>query len=109
MAAVLRRAFRSEGYEVVQVATPRAAAELESAGTIDLIVTGSFSRTVEDALDCINELDGCAAAPIVLFTDQPVDEDVALAFGFSAVIEKPYDVSGLTETARKLLLESQVS
>jgi CheY-like chemotaxis protein len=85
--------LEGEGHSVVQAATLAEAIEHLTATPFDLVITDSFGRTPEDALQSISGiLEAAAPAPVVLCTGHRLLLDDLERAGVRGMIRKPFQV-----------------
>ena len=96
--------LEEDGYAVIAAAVPGDGSTLLRHVSFDLAVTDGFRADASAVLtDHTEVLRAAGTTPVVLFTAHRVDLDAALAAGFRALIEKPFDLETLEQQVRSLL------
>jgi two-component system, OmpR family, response regulator VicR len=96
IAGMTEAVLTSEGYNVVLVRNPLEAHVILRVVTFDVILTDSFSPTIDLAARVLAPLlRRSAGTPVVLFTAHHWNPDRVHAEGFSEIITKPFDIDAL--------------
>jgi CheY-like chemotaxis protein len=93
IAGMTETVLTSEGYNVVMVRNPMEAHVILRVVAFDVILTDSFSPTLELAVRVLGPLlRRSAATPVVLFTAHHWNPARVQAEGFTEIITKPFEV-----------------
>lgn len=103
----LGRVLQDEGYEIHLAADIGDVVDEFEAGSIDLVMLdiGMPTRNGWERFDCITRR--APALPVIVLVGRANADDLEVAAGIGALMEKPLDVFRLLQTARELLAESQ--
>jgi len=95
--------LEDEGHTVVQSATPEEAMALLSDSGFDLVITDTFGRSSQDALESASGvLEAAAGTPVALCTGYRFTMDEVRRAGFSDIIRKPFEPEVFLERVRGL-------
>lgn len=101
----LRKVLEDVGYQVVVAADGREAVEQFEGGHVDLLLL-DIGLPVRNGWDAFERITNEAPVlPIIIITGQANQNDLAVAAGVGALMEKPLDVTGLLNTMQELLAE----
>lgn len=103
IAGMTEAVLTSEGYSVVLVRNPLEAHVILRIVTFDVILTDSFSPTIDLAVRVLAPLlRRSAGTPVVLFTAHHWNPERVQAEGFMELITKPFDIDVLLTRVERL-------
>ncbi len=103
IAGMTEAVLTSEGYNVILVRNPIEAHVLLRVVTFDVILTDSFSPTIDLAARVLAPLlRRSAGTPVVLFTAHHWNPERVHAEGFTEIITKPFDIDALLHLVERL-------
>jgi len=103
IAGMTEAVLTSEGHSVVLVRNPLEAHVILRIVTFDVILTDSFSPTIDLAVRVLGPLlRRSAGTPVVLFTAHHWNPERVQAEGFTEIITKPFDIDVLLERVERL-------
>lgn len=103
IAGITETVLSSEGYNVVMVRNPMEAHVILRVVTFDVILTDSFSPTLDLAVRVLGPLlRRSAVTPVVLFTAHHWNPGLVQAEGFTEIITKPFEVDSFLARIEQL-------
>ncbi len=103
IAGMTETVLTSEGYSVVMVRNPMEAHVILRVVTFDIILTDSFSPTLDLAVRVLGPLlRRSAVTPVVLFTAHHWNASRVQAEGFTEIITKPFEVDAFLARIEQL-------
>lgn len=101
----LSKVLKDAGYEVILAKCGQEAVEQFNPRQIDLLLL-DLNLPIQDGWDAFERITSEAPAlPIIITTGEANQDDIAMAAGVGALMEKPLDAPQLLQTIRELLAE----
>jgi DNA-binding NtrC family response regulator len=100
-AAAATALLEAEDHLVFPVGSLATAIHLLDVMVVGVILVDPFTTTEADSSGFLSVPQQANGVPVVLFTAHPVDAEAALAAGFAAVVQKPYDAESLITAVRE--------